>query len=129
MSDVAVFPDVEDALCELLEHIAPTFTVTDETLTGPCIVIARTGGGADRQGLFDTARVAIECFGESRQASKELNAAVREWMCSNSEGVDSTAGLLDSIDEDVSPTPVAYGLEYDNIRRQVSAWVISTRSL
>lgn len=131
------FPDVEDALCELLEDIAPTMTDLgafldpEDPAAGPqppCLVINRVGGSADRQGLFDTARVEISCFGTSRAESKDLNSAVRQKMSDSAEGVSTEAGLLDSIDEDGSPTPIPYGLEYLNIRRQVSNWVVETRS-
>lgn len=121
------FPDVEDALCELLDDIAPTYTVTDKTLEAPVIVINRTGGHQPIPGLFDLARVEIQCFAASRADSRELNKSVRDRL-SGSRLVQTTAGLLDAIDEDQSPTPFPYGLEQDNVRREISSWVVSTRS-
>lgn len=121
-----IFPDVEDALVEILDDLAPWVgTMTDEEIDPPLIVVGRTGGGA--VGPFDTARVTVECLAPSRAESKALTKAVREKL-SGARGVLTEAGFIDSIDEDLSPTPIPYEGGYDNIRLTTSNWVVQTRS-
>jgi len=119
----AGFPDVEDALCELLDILAPTGTATDEDFTIP-IRVNRTGGQADRLGLQDAAIVTVTCFTETRSASQALNARVRMTLAGQAD-VPTAAGYIDSISEQVAPIPT-FDPNPDE-RRVESVWTVVSR--
>jgi hypothetical protein len=122
---VADFPDVEQALCDLLEQFAPTFTVTGNDLDPPAILVQKMPSpGTDRLGLVDTTIVEIQCFGVQRPASVVLNNQVRG-VLAGARLVDSTQGLLDAITESSSPSQIPY--EDEDIRRVTSVWVVTAR--
>jgi hypothetical protein len=118
------FPDVELALCELLEAVAPTVTATDQEIVPPVIQVNRTGGGADQLGLQDTAVVEVQCFGGDRPASAVLNSAVRTAL-SGARAVPTSVGFLDRIVESTAPIPIPY-LDQD-LRRVASTWTVTSR--
>lgn len=123
------FPDVEDAGVEILAGLADYVgTSADEKTPIPNIIVNRTGGGADSLGLFDTARVTVECLAASRAEAKALVAEVRQRL-SGARGILTEAGFIDAIDEDLSPTQIPNDLAYGNARLLTSNWVFSTRSL
>jgi hypothetical protein len=122
---VADFPDVEQALCDLLEQFAPTFTVTGNDLDPPAILVQKMPSpGTDRLGLFDTTIVEVQCLGVERPASVVLNNQVRG-VLAGARLVDSTQGLLDTITESSSPSQIPY--EDEDIRRVTSVWVVTAR--
>ena len=118
------FPDVEMALCEVLEWIAPTYTATEDELHPPVIVINRVGGATDRQGVQDIAVVEVVCFGALRPDSVALNAAVRS-MLSGARGVATSVGFLDKITE--TSAPIAFPDLNPDVRRVVSTWTVASR--
>ncbi len=117
------FPDVEDALCEVLESVAPTGTATDEDFAIP-IRVNRTGGGADRLGLQDAAIVTVTCFAEAREVSKALNRQVRQRLA-RARLLTTAAGLIDSVTETTAPLPLP-GLNPD-MRKVESTWTVVSR--
>lgn len=127
------FIDIEEALCDYLEDIAPTFTYTqnfgevpDTAL--PLIRINRTSGAANPQAWEDNPVVEIQCFAATRAASQTLTTQVRAKMAGASY-VQTSVGLIDSIIESIAPNEVPYGEEYLDERRTFSSWSLSTRSL
>ena len=118
------FPDVELALCEVLEAVAPTYTATEDELHPPVIVINRTGGGTDRLGVQDIAVVEVVCFGALRPDSVALNAAVRSTL-SGARGIASAAGFIDKITE--TTAPIAFPDLNADVRRVVSTWTVTSR--
>jgi hypothetical protein len=56
------FSDIETAVCEMLEGIAPTVTRTPSTLPPQVILVRRIGGGCDDQGLQDIPIVEVTCI-------------------------------------------------------------------
>lgn len=128
------FIDVEEALCEYLEPVAPTYTMTGAFGTGPLedenlplIRINRTGGGSDVLGLEDSAIVEVQCFAVTHAASVALTSAVRALMA-GAAGVDTPSGFVDSINESIAPNEVPYGEEYVDTRRTVSTWSVVSRT-
>jgi hypothetical protein len=117
------FPDPEDALLALLEDIAPTVTATSD-LDGPTIQVNRTGGGADRLGLQDSAIVEVATYAATRPESQALTRLVRERL-SGLRGVQTTAGFIDSISEFSAPIPIP-DLNPD-VRRVPSTWTVVSR--
>lgn len=118
------FPDVELALCDLLEHLAPTVTATDEELVPPVIQVARTGGGSDRPGLQDSALVEITCFAATRPASAGLNTQVRAELA-GAYGVPTAHGFLDRIGEFTAPVQIPDPNQ--DIRKVPSTWTVVSR--
>ena len=117
------FPDVEDALLELLADLADTVTAVD-TLDEPVIQVNRTGGGADRLGLQDSAIVEVATYTATRPASQALTKQVRDRL-SGLRGVQTGAGFIDAISEFTAPIPIP-DLNPD-IRRVPSTWTVISR--
>lgn len=117
------FPDVEDALLELLADLADTVTAVD-TLDEPVIQVNRTGGGADRLGLQDSAIVEVATYTATRPASQALTKQVRDRL-SGLRGVQTGAGFIDAISEFAAPIPIP-DLNPD-IRRVPSTWTVISR--
>lgn len=120
------FPDVEDALIELLDDLGPAGTSTSPDLLDDWpIRVNRVGpGGATQQGLFDTASVVVTAFKANREQSQYLNQLIRARLIAR-RLVATAAGLLDSINEDVAPVP-----EFDpnpDARKVVSRWTVRSR--
>lgn len=119
----AGFPDVEDALLELLGDLAETVTAVDD-LDEPVIQVNRTGGGADRLGLQDSAIVEVATYAVTRPDSQALTAQVRQRL-SGLRGVLTSAGFVDSISEFAAPVPIP-DLNPD-VRRVPSTWTVVSR--
>lgn len=119
----AGFVDVEDALLELLDDIGRTVTAVDD-LEQPTIQVNRTGGGADRLGLQDSAIVEVVTFAATRPASQALTKQVRDRL-SGLRGVQTSFGFIDSIAEFTAPVPIP-DLNPD-IRRVPSTWTVVSR--
>lgn len=120
-----MFPDVELALCEHLETIAPTFTATRESYDPPVIVVVRVGGGLDRLGLTDAATVQIDCIGVTRPESFALVQSVRSAL-SYVRGLDTEAGYLDKITETTAPIQLPH--PDSDIRLVTSTWTVISRA-
>lgn len=117
------FPDPEDALLELLEDIATTVTAVDE-LDQSVIQVNRTGGGANRLGLQDSAIVEVATYADTRPASQALTKQVRARL-SGLRGVQTRAGFIDSISEFSAPVPIPD--PNPDIRRVPSTWTVVSR--
>lgn len=119
------FPDVEDAIIEVLDDLGPAGTSTAPDLDEFPIRVNRVSpGGVDRLGLFDAATVRVIAFAETREQSKALNSAIRTRLAAR-RLVATSAGVLDSIDEDTAPLP-----EFDpnpDARKVVSRWTVRAR--
>lgn len=118
------FPDVEAVLLNLLETVAPTYTATPEPLNPPIIRVIRVGGGVDRHGVTDQARVEVACFGTERDASRQLNEDARRLLL-NTQATSVDGIFIDRIREDTAPVQIPY--EAPDVRRVVSNYVVSVR--
>lgn len=117
------FPDPEDALLDLLDGVARTVTaVTD--LDEVTIQINRTGGGADRLGLQDSATVEVATYAATRPESQAVTQAVRQTL-SGLRGVQTQAGFIDSISEFAAPVPIPD--PNPDVRRVPSTWTVVSR--
>lgn len=117
------FIDVESAVCELLESVAPTFTVTGENDPLPLIQVNRTGG--TRTPLEDRAVVTVVCVADTRPDSMQLDREVSAAL-SDARGVRTSFGLIDKIREDASPMPLPFPGVADH-REITSTWVVISR--
>lgn len=119
------FPDVEDALIAVLDDLGPAGTSTFPDLDDYPIRVNRVSpGGVDALGLYDVASVTVTAFTATREQSKALNRAIRTRLAARCL-VATSAGLLDSINEDTAPLP-----EFDpnpDARKVVSRWTVSAR--
>lgn len=117
------FPDVEDALCEILEPIAATVTETGPDLVTPVIQVNRTGTAA-ASAIQETAIVEVACFGEKRPDSVTLNNQVRDRL-SDARGEETSFGFIDKIAVNTNPVPT-----FDpnpDVRKQTSTWLVTSR--
>lgn len=126
------FIDIEEALCDYLEDIAPTVTYTQNfgevpDIALPLIRINRTGGAANPQAWEDNPIIEIQCFAATRAASQVLTSQVRSKMAGKTY-VQTSMGLIDSIIESIAPNEIPYGEEYLDERRTSSSWSVSTRA-
>lgn len=127
------FIDVEAALVSYLENIAYTCTFLDDifgeegNLLQPSIVINRVGGGADQLGVYEDARIQIDCISFTRAGSYSLNQQVRQALV-GAAAVQTPSGLIDLILEDIAAIQVPYGLEQVDIIRASSSWIVSSRT-
>jgi hypothetical protein len=135
------FPDVEVALMELLEPIAPTYNQPpsfladadeppaqgeDEGIAPPFISVIRIpGGGTNRQGWEDTAIVEVAVFGVRRAESQQMLNTVRTALAGR-RLIETSVGLLDRIDENNGPGQIPY--EQRDIRRIPSTWTVVSRA-
>jgi hypothetical protein len=119
------FPDIEDALIEVLDDLGPAGTSTAPDVDAFPIRVNRVSpGGASQQGLFDTASVTVTAFKGTRDESKHLNQLIRARLTAR-RLVATGAGMLDSINEDLAPIP-----EFDpnpDVRKVVSRWTVRAR--
>jgi hypothetical protein len=115
------FPDVENALCELLASLGATGTATDEDLTIP-IRVNRTGGPVTS--FQDNAIVDVTAFRATRAQSVALNARIVAAL-NDRRAIPTTAGFIDKITNFVSPLPLP-DLNPD-IRKVVSTWTVTSR--
>lgn len=109
------YPDIELALCELLQPIAGTVTYLNPDLTEagnidlayfPKIRINRIGGGEDDEQITDFPRVSIQCLdvpsAANPRASQDLANAVEVFL-RGKKGIFGAATLIDGISKDSGP--------------------------
>lgn len=111
------YPDVEIALCELLEPIARTVTQLTEWAGEddlPAIRIQRIGGGdADDNG--DEALVSLRCYArhtsDEPRASQDVARQVRDWfkqMNDSGAGEFAAGTLIDSATKQSGPITLPF---------------------
>lgn len=113
MTDPEPYPDIEMALCELLQPVAGTVTqLMPNTLANgnvdpdyfPKIRIQRIGGPGDED--FDNPRVMIRCFAiptaERPRASQDLARQVHDFMKSI-HGAFAAGTAIDDASKDSGP--------------------------
>jgi len=115
------FPDVELALCELLESLGPTGTATNEDLSIP-IRVNRTGGASTP--FEDHAVVEVTSWrstrGESSALSQQISAALND-----ARAVATGAGFIDKISNTTAPMPLP---DFNpDTRRVSSTWTVTSR--
>lgn len=115
------FPDVEDALCEILQPLGSTGTAVDEDLDIP-IRVNRTGG--PMRPFEDNATVEVTCFCATRPESVALNRQVVT-LLNDLRAVPTAAGFIDKISNFVSPIPFP-DLNPD-VRKVISTWTVTSR--
>jgi hypothetical protein len=135
---MAEFPDSEDGIADLLEQVTelgpdrifmrtPEFSVDDEALYDanvPFAGVSKVDGASNSQGWEQTDVVQVEFFTASRQQAKDLKKAIRAVLV-RPNGVRTTAGFFDRINETSSPSEVPY--EQDDARRDISVWAAVSR--
>jgi hypothetical protein len=115
------FPDVEDALCEILQPLGATGTATDEDFDIP-IRVNRTGGTT--RGFEDQAIVEVTAFRPTRPESTSLNQQIVAAL-NDRRGILTTAGFIDKISSFSSPIPLP-DLNPD-VRKVTSTWMVTSR--
>lgn len=118
---VEQFPNVEDALLEILDDLGDVVTATGPDLTST-IQVLRVGGNAN--GYEDRAIVEVTTFAELRADSVRITNAVRERL-NNLRNRQTAAGLIDKIREEEGPIQVPY-LNPDT-RRVPTYWRVIAR--
>lgn len=113
--------DVEAALCEILEGIAPTGTATDEDLSIP-IRVNRTGGPT--RSFEDQAVVEVTAWRETRADSVTLNRRIVAAL-NDQRAIFTSVGFIDKITNFVSPVPMP-DLNPD-VRKVISSWTVVSR--
>lgn len=109
------YPDIELALCELLQPIAGTVTQLSPTLDEgkninldyfPKIRISRIGGGEDDDQITDFPRVSIQCLAvpdaAHPRASQDLANTVEQFL-RGKQGLFGAGTLIDDITKDSGP--------------------------
>lgn len=120
---LAPFPDAETVVMDLLAQVAPTVTATPADLTPPVIRVNRVGGSDD--GITDTPRMEIACYGVDRPQAWYLSEQCRQIILS-AYGVMVGDVLIDSTRTDNPPTQVPYAATEDT-RRVVSYYRLGWR--
>lgn len=64
MDVLALYPDAEQVVLDLLEQVAPTVTALSGDITAPVIAVARAGGPADL--ITDAARIVVGSYAPDR---------------------------------------------------------------
>lgn len=122
------FIDVEKALIELLEDLAPgaVGTAVPEFVPDPYICVQRVpGGGSNSQGWQDIALVEVQTWAKTRPESTALNNEIRNRLAGR-RGVDTTLGFIDRIVEAGPPTQLPWA---DEEQRWVpSTWRVTSRT-
>lgn len=123
MADRAPYPDVEQALLDVVSDLGTCATVTPPDLENhlPFIRIARFGGGNDQ--VSDSARVSIDAFGANRPDAYTLAEAIRQRLISNPHG--TASGLLDLVETDTGPNEIPWGDV--KVRRFNASYTVTTR--
>lgn len=120
---MADFIDVEQALCDYLGDIAPTYTVTAANTELPLIQINRTGGY--RNAYQDSAHVTINVASDTRGESVAIDNAIAARL-SDATGVATAAGFIDCIRPSMAPMPVPFPATTDD-REITSSWQVISR--
>lgn len=95
------YVDVERALMDLLDQVAPSELWTDETLPGtlPTIQVRRVGG--DDNGITDRARVSVTVYAARTSQAKDLAEQARQLLL---DGPHTTPnGVIDKATTEVGP--------------------------
>lgn len=123
MTDLAAFPDVEDAFCDLLADLGTTGTVTPKDLQAhlPFIRCRRFGGSDDR--FTDTARVDVDVLAATRAEAVQVAEAVRQRLISHPARVGTV--VLDRITTTTAPREVPW--EDPNVRRLTATYTVLAR--
>lgn len=115
------FPNVEDALCEILGPLGGTGTATDEDFTRP-IRVNRTGGPMSP--IQDNAIVEVTAFCATRAESVALTQQIVAAL-NDRRHIATEAGFIDKISSFVSPIPLP---DLNPEVRQVSStWQVTSR--
>lgn len=117
MPTVTAWPDAEKTVMALLSSLARTVTSTPNPLQPPMIRVQRVGGSDD--GLTDSPRVEVACYGTDRAQAWALAEQVRQRILASARTeVDTSAGpvLVDSARTDNPPTQVPYATTEDTRR-------------
>lgn len=124
MADLAVFPDIEQALITLLAGFGTTGTVVPADLTShmPYVKVARFGGGDDR--FTDTARVDVDCFAATRAVAFSTAEGIRQRLLGYPHSV-IDVGTIDHVETLTGPVEVPWA--DPNVRRFTSSYAIATR--
>jgi hypothetical protein len=127
---VASFPDIEDALCDVLADLAYTGTETPADLqallaassgTGNVIRVRRVGGPDD--GITDTARIDIDCFATRRSAVVALAETVRQRLISGPHATGST--VIDYVTTETGPVDLPW--DDPKVRRRTATYTVRAR--
>jgi len=120
---VSGFIDVEEAICEVLSEVAPTYTVSTEDTPRPYIQVNRTGG--DQRPFEDSALVSVNVVAETRDESVELDRRVSN-LLRDARGVATSVGFIDKITPSNAPAPLPYPVVSAD-REITSSWVVVSR--
>lgn len=121
MTEVERFPNVEDALLDILGDLGNVGTATGPDVED-AIRVLRVGGSST--GWEDRPIVEVTTFVELRPDSVRLTDAVRECL-NDLRNVATTAGLVDKIRETEGPVQIP-DLNPD-VRRVPTYWRVTTR--
>lgn len=84
LTDSLDWPDVEDVTTAYLEAALTTSAAVGafvpRPVTGPHVRVQRTGGALDSDGVFDAARLTLECRATTKEAAHDLALTCRDLM-------------------------------------------------
>lgn len=111
MPDLAVFPNVEQAVVELLSDIfgdGAVGVVTPSNLAdyGGYARVVRSGGSDDR--ISDTSRVDIDVFAANRSDAVNFAEQVRQRLLSWPHTLPITDCVIDRVETNLSPSVVPW---------------------
>lgn len=119
---LAAFPDIEDHALGLLATVGPTVLATPEEITGPLIVIRRTGGSDDT--ITDIPRIQVDAFGATRRQAADLAEQCRQViLAAPATGIGHVS--IDQTWTESAPTFIAYGDRA--VQRYVATYRLSVR--
>jgi hypothetical protein len=128
VTDLAAFPDVEQALVAVLGDLAAEVGTTSPPDPGAKLdwlplIRVNVRGGVDNL-ITDRSRVDVECFAATRIEAKELGEAVRQRLLGKPHT--GSGWVLDRVTTDAKPAIVAY-VAKPPPWRSVAAYTVSAR--
>lgn len=134
MIDALVFPDVRDALYDLIDgatHEGAAVSAVYQlpandygAIQGPFpVALIYTNGGT--KGFVDRVdRATIEVYAEGQQAINTLESISASIIGSD---IDTPSGFIDSIAADITPADVPY--QSDTLNKAVASFLVTSRPL
>jgi hypothetical protein len=121
---LAAFPNVERAVCELLEGLGTVGTETNADLQDslPFILVAVVGGSDNR--ISDLPRVDVRVYAAGATQAKTIAETARQRLIAGPHA--TTHGVLDKARTEVRPQILPYE-DSENLRLVVATYRISLR--
>jgi len=134
MIDALVFPDVRDALFDLINgstHLGETVTAVYQipaddygTIKGPFPVALIYVTGGNRGFVDRVDRVTVEVYAPGQQAVNTLESIAASIIGSD---IETPSGYLDAIEADITPADVPY--QPDPLNKAVATFFVTSRPL